>query len=480
MRVAALEALGGNVMIADNELNIVYMNPAVIALMREAEADLRAELPAFRVDRLIGSNIDAFHKHPAYQRKMLTALEKPFRTMIKVGKRSFDLVVSPLGINGTRTGFVAEWSDAQHRLQNLDYAGQIAALGRSMAVVEFALDGTIVTANLRFLEAMGYTLAEIQGKHHRIFVDETYRASAEYREFWEKLNRGEFHAAQFRRIGKGGKEVWIEASYNPILNQNGKPFKVMKFATDITRQTALLGNFKTLIDKNFGEIEGAVGRSSSQAAQAGGAVQETTGNIQGMAANAEELASSVREIAAMMAKSKAATDAAHSQTDSADAATKRLTATSGSMGDIVSLIRDIAGQINLLALNATIEAARAGDAGKGFAVVASEVKSLARQAADATGKIATEIEKLQAVSGEVVQGLGNIGRSIDEIREFVAGTASAVEEQSAVTQSLSSGMQTAAINIAAINDNMSAIASAVTEVSQALSGTKSAAQVLVR
>ena len=480
MKVDALEVLGTNVMIADNNLNITYMNPTVIALMREAEADLRVELPAFRVDRLVGSNIDAFHKNPSYQRKMLAALDKPHRAMIQVGKRSFDLLVTPLIKNGTRSGFVVEWSDAKQRLQNLDYAGQVAAIAQSMAVIEFNLDGTVITANRKFLETMGYTLAEIQGKHHGMFVDEKYRASADYRELWAKLNRGEFQSAQFRRLGKGGKEIWLEASYNPILDKNGKPYKIIKLATDITRQVDLLGNFKGLIDKNFGEMESAVGRSAGQASQAAGAVRETTGNIQSMAASAEQLASSVHEIAAMMARSKAATDSAFSQTTAADAATQKLTATSNSMGDVVSLIRDIAGQINLLALNATIESARAGEAGKGFAVVASEVKSLARQAADATNKIAIEIEKLQAVSTEVVQALVNIGRSIDEIREFISGTASAVEEQSAVTQSMSSGMQTAAVNIAAINDNMSEISSAVSQVSEALSGTKSAAQVLVR
>ncbi len=361
-----------------------------------------------------------------------------------------------------------------------DLRGQVEAIGKSQAVIEFKLDGTILTANQGFLATMGYTLAEIQGQHHGMFVDAAYRTSPEYRQFWEMLNRGEFQAAQFKRIGKGGKEIWIQASYNPILDLNGRPYKVVKFATDITAQVSLLGNFKILIDRNFGEIEGAIERSSGQATQAADAVRETNGGMQSMAASAEELAASVREIAEMMARSRAATEAAHNQTISADNATQRLTATSESMGKIIALIRDIAGQINLLALNATIESARAGEAGKGFAVVAGEVKNLAQQAANATNLIATEIDKLQAVSMEVVSALDNIGRSINQVREFVAGTASAVEEQSAVTQSLSAGMQTTATNIAAINDNMGEISDAVDQAAQALSGTKSAAQVLVR
>jgi methyl-accepting chemotaxis protein len=386
-----------------------------------------------------------------------------------------------LDLNGKPFKFVKFATDVTtQKTEYADLRGQVDAIRKSQAVIEFQLDGTILTANQLFLDVMGYTPGEVQGHNHRMFVEESYRGSAEYREFWEKLRRGEYQSAQFKRVAKGGKEVWIQASYNPILDLNGKPFKIVKFATDITGQVALLGNFKTLIDKNFGQIESAIERSSGQATQAAGAVRGATGSIQGMAASAEELAASVHEIAAMMAKSKAATDSALVQTTSADTATQRLTATSNSMGDIVSLIRDIAGQINLLALNATIESARAGDAGKGFAVVASEVKNLAQQAANATNKIAAEIEKLQAVSTEVVHTLANIGKSIEEIREFAAGTAGAVEEQSAVTQSMSSGMQTAAVNVAAINDNMSEISAAVNEASHALSGTKSAAQVLVR
>ncbi len=122
------------------------------------------------------------------------------------------------------------------KLRNADYAGQIAAISKSQAVIEFSMDGIVLNANDNFLNALGYTLAEIKGKHHSMFVDEDYRRSAEYTEFWAKLNRGEYVADEFKRIGKGGKRVWIQASYNPILDLDGKPFKVVKYATDITQQ----------------------------------------------------------------------------------------------------------------------------------------------------------------------------------------------------------------------------------------------------
>jgi methyl-accepting chemotaxis protein len=361
-----------------------------------------------------------------------------------------------------------------------DLRGQIDAIAKSQAVIEFDLDGTILTANQKFLDAVGYTLADIQGRKHSLFVEPAYRDSAEYRQFWERLRRGEYQSGQFRRLGKNGREVWIEASYNPILDLNGRPCKCVKFATDITAQVRLLTQLKVLIDKNFGEIDQAVGQSRRQAGQAADAVRDTSETVRTMAANAEELAASVRAIAGMMAQSKVTTDSALAQTGQADQATQRLTRSSTAMGGIIALIRDIAAQINLLALNATIESARAGEAGRGFAVVAGEVKSLARQAAAATNQIAEEIQGLQAVSGEVVTALHEISASIESIQANVAGTASAIEQQGAVTQAMSAGMQSAAQSISAINDNMTEISAAVQEVGQSVANTRGAAQVLVR
>ena len=128
-------------------------------------------------------------------------------------------------------------SEAQ-KLQNLDYAGQVAAISKAQAVIEFNMDGTIITANDNFLNAMGYTLDEVKGKHHRMFVEPGFDATSEYIQFWEKLNRGEYESKQYKRIGKGGKEIWIQASYNPIMDLNGKPFKVVKYATDVTEARA--------------------------------------------------------------------------------------------------------------------------------------------------------------------------------------------------------------------------------------------------
>lgn len=298
---------------------------------------------------------------------------------------------------------------------------RIDALSRSQAMIEFTLDGTVVSANQNFLDVFGYKLDEIQGKHHSMFIEPSTRDSAEYREFWAALNRGQFQTAEYKRIGKGGKEVYIQASYNPIYDLNGKPFKVVKYATDVTRQVLIrIGNER---------------------------VREM---MESVAAGSEELNTSVREISDAMAKSRETAMGAVNRVADADTQAQRLTSAAESMSGIVELINNITGQINLLALNATIESARAGDAGRGFAVVAAEVKNLATQAKQATDKIGQEIGTLNVISGDVVDALDQIRKAITHVNEYVTSTAAAIEQQSAVTSEMSTSMQRAAAEAAAI------------------------------
>jgi len=361
-----------------------------------------------------------------------------------------------------------------------DLQGKVNAIGTSQAVIEFKLDGTILTANQNFLGALGYRLEEIQGKHHSMFVEPAEAAGADYRAFWDKLRAGQFQAAQYKRLGKGGKVIWIEASYNPILDANGKPCKVVKFATDISKQIALLADLRGIIDSNFGEIDRAVEQLNLQSGNAQQATTETSQNVQTVASAAEELSASIKEISQRMAQSQAASDAAHKNTEVADAATQRLAESTQAMSGIVQLIQEIASQINLLALNATIESARAGEAGRGFAVVANEVKNLAGQAAAATTRISKEIDGIQAVSGDVVGALTAIKGSIDSVREYVTATASAVEEQTAVTNEMASNMNSASSAVTAIGSSINDIAAAIQQTNQAISQTREAAKVLAR
>jgi methyl-accepting chemotaxis protein len=364
--------------------------------------------------------------------------------------------------------------------EDADRAGQIAAIRKAQAVIEFDLTGKILDANDNFLTAVGYARDDIVGQHHSLFVDHETSVSAAYREFWGQLAAGKYQAAQYRRLGKGGREIWIQASYNPIFNAAGVPYKVVKFATDITEQVQLLGNLRRMIDENFGEIDRAVGKSTDESLAARHAALATNEKVQLAAAASEELASSISEIAHSMVKSREATDEAFEATEGAKDHTKRLSDAAVAMGGIVGLIQNIAGQINLLALNATIESARAGDAGRGFAVVAQEVKNLANQAARATDQIGNEIHGIQDVSKAVVESLDVISSSIEMTRNHVIGTASAVEEQSAVTRDMSMNMQRTADEVEVISANIDHIAAAVTQVSQAVGSTRQAAKVLVR
>lgn len=479
--IGALDLLRSRVMIADADLVIRYMNPAATELMREAEADLRRELPAFDVGKLVGSSIDVFHRNPAHQRRMLEVLDKPHRTTIRIGERVFDLRVAPLrGEGGRRTGYVVEWGDARERLLKLDFAAQLQAIDRSQAVIAFRPDGHVIDANANFLHAFGYTIDEIRGRPHGMFVEPECRDSAEDRALWERLRAGHFQAAQFRRFGKDGKEVWIEGTYNPILDENGKVVKIVMFAIEITGQKQLLANLGRIIDQNFGEIEGAVGQSTAEAASAASAVAQTSGKVQSVAASAEQLVASVASVVADMARSRVATEGAFEETNAIGRNAEMLAQAAQAMGGIVGLIKGVASQINLLALNATIEAARAGDAGRGFAVVASEVKSLAVQVAKATEQISAEIDGMQSASAAVISRIGTIRETVVIVRESVSAATTAMDEQASVTRGISAEMQGAASAVETVSSNIGGISSAVGQVAKAMAKTKEAASVLVR
>ena len=388
----------------------------------------------YRLDEMQGRHhsmfIEASQRDSAAYRAFWAALNRgeyqsgEYKRIGKGGKEVWILATyNPvLDTTGKPFGVVKFATDVTaQKLKNADLAGQIDAIGKSQAVIEFNMDGTIITANDNFLRALGYTLAEISGKQHSMFVEAAERDSAAYREFWAALNRGQYQAAEYKRIGKGGKEVYIQASYNPILDLNGKPFKVVKYATDVTRQVLIrIGN------------------------------ERVRAMMESVAAGSEELNASVREISEAMTKSRETAIGAVGQVTAADGQAQRLSDAAQAMSGIVEMINNITGQINLLALNATIESARAGEAGRGFAVVASEVKSLANQAKQATDKIAQEIENLNGISGDVVTALGSIKQAITNVSEYVTSTAAAAEEQSTVTNEMSSSMARAAAEAQAL------------------------------
>ena len=360
------------------------------------------------------------------------------------------------------------------KLRDADSQGQIDAIGKSQAVIAFNMDGTIITANENFLKTLGYRLEEVQGKHHSMFVEDKDKQSVAYRQFWEALNRGEYQAGQYKRIGKSGKEVWIEASYNPILDLNGKPFKVVKFATDITKKTKI----QQEIDSDLGVIGDAMTAANQQVTGAASASEETSANVQAVASGAEELQASIGEISRRVTEASKISGQAVDQSKRTNDIVTGLSASAARIGDVINLINTIAAQTNLLALNATIEAARAGEAGRGFAVVASEVKSLATQTSKATEDIGEQIAAVQNATNEAVAAIGGISTTINTINEISETIASAVEEQNAVTREIASNMQTAAAGVQAISQSMSQIVTATKSANDATIKVKAASLAL--
>ncbi|WP_313625651.1 methyl-accepting chemotaxis protein [Achromobacter sp.] len=276
-----------------------------------------------------------------------------------------------------------------------DSEGQLAAISKVQAIIEFELDGTIIRANDLSLNAVGYRADEVLGRHHSMFVTPDEAGSAAYKDFWRRLRNGEHDTGQYLRVGKNGRQVWIEASYNPILDAQGRPFKVVKFATDIMQRFTAAQTLRAAVQGLTENVERA--RQANSLARDASSIAETGGVT-------------VREVVSTM---------------------QAITESSRRISEIIGVMDRIAFQTNILALNAAVEAARAGAHGRGFAVVAAEVRSLAQNSAAA----AKEIKVLITASVDQVEsGAVQVQSAGDTMEGIVASSRRVTEIMSQVVE----------------------------------------------
>ncbi len=335
---------------------------------------------------------------------------------------------------------------------------QVDAISRSQAMIEFDLDGKVLSANENFLASFGYTLNEIQDAHHKILVDQDYAASNDYTDFWAKLARGEFVTAEFPRVGKNGKRVWIQATYNPILDRHGKPKKIIKFATDVTQQklktitlmdgmtdvSASITREADTITTTSGEL---AKRSESQAAT----VEETSAAMEQISATVKSNVASAEQATEQARTARSQAEKGGEVVEKAIAAMEKIQNGSKQIRKFIEVIDSIAFQTNLLALNAGVEAARAGDAGRGFAVVASEVRALAQRASES----AKDINALIDTNGrEVSEGatlVDETGNVLKDIMEGVANVSDGIENIFSASREQASGLTEIGVAISEID-----------------------------
>jgi methyl-accepting chemotaxis protein len=448
-----------------------------------------------------------------------------------------DAVIAPfIGKNGKPRKYLGVRYDITvQEIARQNMKGMADAIDKAYATIEFDLKGIILTANNVFLQTTGYSLDEIKGKHHSMFVEPSYSGSPEYRAFWEKLGRGESEAGQYKRLVKGGKEIWLQAGYNPIMDEMGRTFKVLKLASDITTQkkaqveleacmaeaqqslsalaegdltqemhgsyqgelekiktsiNAALTNLTHTMTNVRDAVESVTAGSeqitkgsedlSQRTAEQASALEETSASMEEMTSTVKQNADNAKQANQLAIAARDIADKGGAVTTKAVEAMGEINKSSKKIADIITVIDEIAFQTNLLALNAAVEAARAGEHGRGFAVVAAEVRNLAQRSATAAKEIKGLInESIQRVS-DGTSLVDQSGKTLGEIVSSVKRVTDIIAEITAASQEQASGIDQVNKAIMQMDEATQQNAALVEETTSASQSMKEQAQELMR
>lgn len=390
----------------DSEMLVLQLDPQ--GRIEMVNGNFESEM-LYRAEQLLGRNIEdivpAHVKTLDFYQRMKGAISRgehlngAFRLLRGNGQEAWlRSILQPVkNSEGRIKYFTLHSSDLTRTIEtSREHESLIKALMRSTAVIEFDLDGTVLTANERFLATVGYRLEQIRGKHHRMFCEPEEANSAGYQAFWDKLRRGEYVADRFKRIDAHGRVVWLEASYNPIFDAHDVLYKVVKFATVITEQVNQEQAVAEAADVAYNTSLG----TDASARKATDVVTQSVSVMRGLEASMQEAAEGIQA----------------------------LDTQSRVIGSIIKTISDIAGQTNLLALNAAIEAARAGEQGRGFAVVADEVRQLASRTSTATEEIARVVQQNEQLAQAAVAIIDTSKRQAEQGLALADETGSVIVE----------------------------------------------------
>ena len=311
-----------------------------------------------------------------------------------------------------------------------DFQSIYNALDKSQGIIMFKPDGTVLDANTNFLNAVGYRIDEVKGRHHSMFAKKGFAETEEYKEFWQDLGRGKFKVGEFERVGKNGESIFLQATYNPVMNKFGRVDMVIKLATDATemieerdKTEADKENFKYALDTATNFLE------------------KLNGELEHTASSVTEMTSTVREISDQATQAQDHSRNVSGKMNAVNGGMAELETYSNKIGEVLNIIQEISDKINLLSLNAAIEAARAGEHGRGFAVVADEIKKLATGTNKSIGDINEQIKAIQERIKHSSNDVGDVTDAIKQIEEINTSITAAVTEQSSATEEMEGFVQ---------------------------------------